>query len=59
MKARILTICVLFLAAVASVSAQQVSVNYNHSASFGQYHTYAWGTRANPATRSGTQSWRR
>lgn len=44
MKARILTICVLFLAAVASVSAQQVSVNYNHSASFGQYHTYAWGT---------------
>ncbi len=23
---------------------QQVSVNYNHSASFAQYHTYAWGT---------------
>ena len=25
-------------------SAQQVSVNYNHNASFAQYHTYAWGS---------------
>jgi hypothetical protein len=24
--------------------AQQVSVNYNHDASFAQYHTYAWGS---------------
>jgi hypothetical protein len=24
--------------------AQQVSVNYNHDASFSQYHTYAWGS---------------
>jgi Domain of unknown function (DUF4136) len=24
---------------------QQVSVNYNHSASFSQYHTYAWGSK--------------
>lgn len=24
--------------------AQQVSVNYNHNASFAQYHTYAWGS---------------
>lgn len=24
--------------------AQQVSVNYNHNASFSQYHTYAWGS---------------
>ena len=24
--------------------AQQVSVNYDHNASFGQYHTYAWGS---------------
>jgi hypothetical protein len=24
---------------------QQVSVNYNHSASFAQYHTYAWGSQ--------------
>jgi len=23
---------------------QQVSVNYNHSQSFSQYHTYAWGS---------------
>lgn len=23
---------------------QQVSVNYDHSASFSQYHTYAWGS---------------
>jgi hypothetical protein len=23
---------------------QQVSVNYNHSQSFSQFHTYAWGT---------------
>lgn len=23
---------------------QQVSVNYNHDASFSQYHTYAWGS---------------
>jgi hypothetical protein len=24
--------------------AQQVSVNYDHNASFSQYHTYAWGS---------------
>ncbi|HTY83767.1 MAG TPA: DUF4136 domain-containing protein [Silvibacterium sp.] len=24
--------------------AQQVEVNYNHGASFAQYHTYAWGS---------------
>lgn len=24
------------------LTAQQVSVNYNHNASFAQYHTYAW-----------------
>lgn len=28
----------------ALVAAQQVSVNYNHGASFAQYHTYAWGS---------------
>jgi len=34
------------LACIASTIAmgQQVSVNYNHSASFAQYHTYAWGS---------------
>jgi len=26
-----------------SALAQQVSVNYNHNASFANYHTYAWG----------------
>jgi hypothetical protein len=26
-----------------ALMAQQVSVNYNHNASFAQYHTYAWG----------------
>jgi hypothetical protein len=26
------------------VAAQQVSVNYDHGASFAQYHTYAWGS---------------
>jgi hypothetical protein len=30
--------------AAGSLWAQQVSVNYNHSASFTQYHTYAWGS---------------
>ena len=29
--------------ASATLVAQQVSVNYNHNASFAQYHTYAWG----------------
>jgi hypothetical protein len=44
MKSRILFACVLCLLVAAPVFAQQVSVNYNHSASFAQYHTYAWGT---------------
>jgi hypothetical protein len=34
------------LACIASTTAvgQQVSVNYNHSQSFSQFHTYAWGS---------------
>jgi hypothetical protein len=37
-------VCVLAACLVSSVAiAQQVSVNYNHSQSFAQYHTYAWG----------------
>ncbi len=44
MKARALTVCALFLLVAAPVFAQQVSVNYDHSASFAQYHTYAWGS---------------
>jgi Domain of unknown function (DUF4136) len=43
MKLRVLITCVFCLAA-GSLWAQQVSVNYNHSASFTQYHTYAWGS---------------
>ena len=44
MKARMLTVCALFLLVAAPLFAQQVSVNYNHSATFAQYHTYAWGS---------------
>jgi hypothetical protein len=33
-------VCITSAAAVG----QQVSVNYNHSQSFSQYHTYAWGS---------------
>jgi Domain of unknown function (DUF4136) len=42
MKARILSTLLLLVAP--PVFAQQVSVNYKHSASFAQYHTYAWGS---------------
>ena len=41
------TLCFTFLLVYAAASmllAQQVSVNYNHNASFSQYHTYAWGS---------------
>src|SRR5277367_5696822 len=34
----------MFLMSIAAL-AQQVSVNYNHSQSFAQYHTYAWGSQ--------------
>jgi hypothetical protein len=37
------TFLLLCLASTAML-AQQVSVNYNHNASFAQYHTYAWGS---------------
>ena len=43
MKAKALTVCALCLLLAAPVLAQQVSVNYNHDASFSQFHTYAWG----------------
>jgi hypothetical protein len=38
-------LCVM-MACIASTIAvgQQVSVNYNHSQSFSQFHTYAWGS---------------
>jgi len=40
-----LALCVM-LACITSTIAigQQVSVNYNHSQSFSQFHTYAWGS---------------
>jgi hypothetical protein len=40
-----LALCVM-LACIGSTIAvgQQVSVNYNHSQSFSQFHTYAWGS---------------
>ena len=34
----------LLCVASSAMLAQQVSVNYNHNASFTQYHTYAWGS---------------
>ena len=44
MKAK-LAFCALLICVASSVAlAQQVSVNYDHNASFSQYHTYAWGS---------------
>jgi Domain of unknown function (DUF4136) len=40
---RLLSLVVMTLVPMA-VLAQQVSVNYNHSQDFSQYHTYAWAT---------------
>ena len=37
--------CALLLSIASTIAVgQQVSVNYNHDASFSQYHTYAWGS---------------
>jgi uncharacterized protein DUF4136 len=44
MKVRVFAVCALFLLVAAPLFAQQVSVNYDHGASFAQYHTYAWGS---------------
>ena len=44
MKTR-LTLCVMLACITSTIAAgQQVSVNYNHSQSFSQFHTYAWGS---------------
>ncbi len=51
MKARFL-VCALLLVVTAAAWGQQVSVNYNHSASFSQYHTYAWGSNNTNAIRN-------
>jgi len=38
-------LCALLLCITSAIAlGQQVSVNYNHNASFSQYHTYAWGS---------------
>jgi hypothetical protein len=44
MKTRIALCAMLVCVASMIAVGQQVSVNYNHSASFAQYHTYAWGS---------------
>jgi Domain of unknown function (DUF4136) len=39
------TFCALLLCLASTMAiGQQVSVNYDHNASFAQYHTYAWGS---------------
>ena len=43
MKFRLLLACTLLLSLI-PLAAQQVSVNYNHSVGFSQFHTYAWGS---------------
>ena len=41
-------VCAMLLCIASTIAVgQQVSVNYNHSASFSQYHTYAWGSNNN------------
>jgi uncharacterized protein DUF4136 len=40
-------LCAMLVCASAIAVGQTVSVNYNHSQSFSQYHTYAWGSNNN------------
>jgi hypothetical protein len=44
MKTKLLICALLLCFAWSIATAQQVSVNYDHNASFAQYHTYAWGS---------------
>ncbi|HEY6303652.1 MAG TPA: DUF4136 domain-containing protein [Terriglobales bacterium] len=40
-----LALCVMLACITSTIAvSQQVSVNYNHSQSFSQFHTYAWGS---------------
>jgi len=40
-----LALCIMILCSTILIaSGQTVSVNYNHSQSFSQFHTYAWGS---------------
>ena len=44
MKTRVM-LCATLLCITATIAiCQQVSVNYNHSESFSQFHTYSWGS---------------
>jgi hypothetical protein len=44
MKTRF-ALCAMLVCLTSTIAfGQQVSVNYNHSQSFAQYHTYAWGS---------------
>jgi uncharacterized protein (DUF1501 family) len=44
MKMRFALLAAMVCLTSAIAVGQQVSVNYNHSQSFAQYHTYAWGS---------------
>ena len=44
MKTRFALCAMLVCIASTIAMGQQVSVNYNHSASFSQYHSYAWAS---------------
>ena len=38
-------LCAMLVCIASTVAlSQQVSVNFNHSQSFSQFHTYAWGS---------------
>jgi hypothetical protein len=43
MKVKALILAMMLSLLAGGAFAQQVSVNYNHNASFASYHTYAWG----------------
>ena len=43
MKSKLALFGLVGCLAACTAVAQQVSVNYDHNASFSQYHTYAWG----------------
>jgi hypothetical protein len=44
MKTKLMLCAMLVFVASTIAVGQQVSVNYNHSQSFSQFHTYAWGS---------------
>lgn len=44
MKMRFAMLAAVICVTSSMAVGQQVSVNYNHSQSFAQYHTYAWGS---------------